>query len=352
MMPPVARCLLLYNVCGLSIPPDVATHPAHNVMASGSSEQPIAVYGAMAANFAIAITKFVAASLTGSAAMFSEGIHSLVDTGNQALLLLGIRLGRRSPDETHPFGYGKELYFWTLIVAIVLFAGGGGISLYEGVSHLLHPVPLENPVWNYVVLGLAALFEGIAWTIAFRELLRAKGESSVWQAVRRSKDPAVFVVLFEDTAAMLGLLVAALGLFLGYQFNNPYLDGVASIIIGGILAVIAILLVYESRALLIGETADLQTVASIRALAQADPAVEQVERPLTMHLGPNDVLLNLNIQFRRDLSTTELAVAVDRLEKAIRDKHPDIKRIFIETEILTTAAGVARSDGSVKRHGP
>lgn len=302
-------------------------------MSSRSSKKPVTVYGAMAANFAIAVIKFIAAFFTGSSAMLSEGIHSLVDTGNQVLLLLGIRLSKKPADEKHPFGYGKEVYFWGLIVAILLFGIGGGMSIYEGIMHMQHPHAIGNPIWNYVVLGLAAVFEGSAFSIALAELLiRKDDEEGFWEAVRSSKDPAIFVVLAEDAAALTGLAVAALGVYLGHKYNNPYIDAIASIIIGFILAGVAFLLAYESRDLLIGESIRHGTLKSIDRLVHANPAVEKARRPLTMHFGPNEVLLNLDVQFKKQLSSSEIAAAVDRLEDSIRKKHPEIKRIFIEAE--------------------
>jgi cation diffusion facilitator family transporter len=297
-----------------------------------------AIFAAIGGNLAIAIMKFVAAAFSGSSAMLSEGIHSLVDTGNGLLLLLGIQQSQKPADASHPFGYGKELYFWTLIVAVLIFAVGGGMSMYEGISHLWHPNPLTNPLWNYVVLGLAIVFEGAVWVIAFKAFRAVQGEQSMWQAIRASKDPTTFAVLLEDTAALLGLLVALLGVYFGHRLDNPYLDGTASIVIGVILAVVAVFLAYESKGLLVGESADTQAVASIRALAEADPAIERVMPPLTMHMGAHDVLLNLQIQFRQGLSATEVEAAVDRLETAIRRQHPDVKRIFIEAGSLSASA--------------
>jgi cation diffusion facilitator family transporter len=299
-----------------------------------ASEKPIAVYGAMAGNFTIAIAKFTAAGFTGSSAMISEGIHSLVDTGNQALLLLGIKKGKQPPDATHPFGYGKELYFWSLIVAILLFGIGGGMSIYEGITHVLHPSELRDPTWNYVVMGIAVVIEAVAWTIALREFMPMIGEKGVWHAMRTTKDPTVLTVLGEDTAALLGLIVAFLGVYLGHRYEAPYLDGVASIIIGLILAVVALFLTYESRGLLIGESADRKIIDEIHKLVEADGAVERAARPLTMHMGPHNILLNLDIQFRPELSTAELMTSIDRLEKQIRQEQPDVKRIFIEAETL------------------
>jgi cation diffusion facilitator family transporter len=294
------------------------------------------VYAAIGANLAIAATKFVASGVTGSSAMLSEGIHSLVDTGNDLLLLLGVRRSQQPPDASHPFGYGKELYFWTLIVAIGIFAIGGGMSLYEGITHLLHPHPLRDPLWNYIVLGCALVLEGFSWTVAFRELRATVGEQSLWRAVHQSKDPTIFAVLYEDSAALLGLLVAFGGVFSGHHFANPYFDGAASIIIGVILAIVAVLLAYESKSLLVGEGANQQILASIRELATADPAVERVFSSLTMHFGPHQILLTLQIHFRPELSSTQVETAVDRMEAAIRRQYPDVRWIFIEAEALLT----------------
>ena len=304
-------------------------------MASGSIKKTI--LAAIIANLAIAVIKFIAAVITGSSVMLSEGIHSAVDTGNELLLLLGVRLSQKPADESHPFGYGQELYFWTLIVALFIFAIGGGMSIYEGINHILHPVPLEDPFWNYVVLGLAVFFEGYSWTVALKELLATESEENIWQAIRSSKDPTIFTILLEDSAALLGLVIAFTGIFFGHLFNNPYLDGVASILIGVILAAVAIFLVYESKGLLIGEGADPQTVASIKNITQADPAVEKVIRVLTLYFGPQEVLLNLELQFRQNLSTEKLAVAVERLEKQIRQEHPEIKQIFVEVKSLSAS---------------
>ena len=312
-------------------------------MASASSKK--AVYAAIGGNLAVAITKFIAAFITGSSAMLSEGIHSVVDTGNGLLLLFGIRKSQKPADLTHPFGHGKELYFWTLIVAILIFAVGGGMSVYEGISHLRHPAPLHDPLWNYLVLGFALLFEGIAWTIAFKEFRKTQGNVGLWKAVRASKDPSTFTVLFEDSAAMLGLLVAFLGIFFGQLLNNLYLDGVAAIIIGLILGVVAVLLAYESKGLLVGEGASRETVENICEIAGNDPAVERVMPPLTMHFGPQEVLLNLDIKFRNGISAEEIEASVDRMESEIRKRHPEIKRIFIEAEsIMATRRDAARAD--------
>lgn len=302
-------------------------------MATDSAKKTI--FAAMGSNLAIAITKFIAASITGSSAMISEGIHSVVDTGDQLVLLLGLHKSKKPADDSHPFGYGQELYFWTFIVAILIFAIGGGMSIYEGITHLINPSPLEDPIWNYVVLGIAIILEGFSWTVALREFLPTKGKQNLWQAIKSSKDPTVFTVLFEDTAAILGLLVALIGIFLGHLFNNVYFDGIASIIIGVILAIVAVVLARESKGLLVGESANPQTITNIRYLSKTEPGVQEVIRILTMQLAPYEVLLNLEIQFSKNLTGEEIALTVESLEGKIRKKHPEIKQIFIEAKSLT-----------------
>lgn len=298
-------------------------------------EKPIAVYGAIVANLVIAIFKFIVALLTGSSAMLSEGIHSTADTGNQLLLLLGLHQSRKPADENHPFGHGQELYFWSLIVAIILFSAGGGMSIYEGITHLEHPTELQNPIWNYLVLAGAFVIEGVSWFIATRELLKRRNPNeSFWQTLRSSKDPSIFIVFGEDSAALTGLLVAFLGVFLGHRLDSPYPDAIASIIIGVILAAIAVFLAYESKSLLVGETAERKTVEGIRELVLSHPAVEQMRPPLTMHFGPNEILLSLDVQFRSDQHTAGLVKAIDEIESNIRNNYPDIRQIFIEVEGL------------------
>ncbi|MEL6580162.1 MAG: cation diffusion facilitator family transporter [Cyanobacteria bacterium J06621_12] len=300
---------------------------------SGSAKKTI--YAAMAANFAIAIIKFIAASVTGSSAMLSEGIHSVVDTGNELLLLWGLRLSKKPADDSHPFGYGQELYFWTLIVALFIFAIGGGMSIYEGIEHVNHPEPLTDPRWNYGVLGLAVIFEGYSWNVALQEFLRSKGEESFWQGIRASKDPTIFTILFEDTAALIGLFVAFIGVLGGHLLNNVYLDGAASIVIGVILCGVALLLASESKGLLIGEGAKPEVVTNIRKITNNDPAVEKVIKVLTLHFGPQEILLNLEIKFVDELETEKLAIAVERLESSIRSQHSEIQNIFIEAKSIS-----------------
>jgi cation diffusion facilitator family transporter len=300
-----------------------------------STKKPITIYGAIASNLIIATLKYVVAFITGSSAMLSEGIHSTADTGNELLLLLGLKRSRKPADEIHPFGYGQELYFWSLIVAIILFSTGGGMSIYEGITHLIHPEELSDPFWNYIVLGVAFLVEGVSWGIALRELLHRQDlEESFWHNLRSSKDPSVFIVFGEDTAALAGLVVAFLGVFLSHQLNTPVPDGIASIIIGLILAAVAFLLAFESKSLLLGETADPKIVAGIKQLVLEYSAVERVRRPMTMHFGPQEILLNLDVQFKSDLSAAELVKVIDDLEQRIRQSYPRIQRIFIEVEGL------------------
>lgn len=303
----------------------------------GGGGSRIAVLAAILANMAIAATKFAAAAVTGSSAMLSEGIHSLVDTGNGLLLLVGLRAGRRPADEGHPFGHGKELYFYTLIVAILIFAVGGGMSAYEGITHLVRPAPLENALWNYVVLGFALVFEGASWTVAWRQFRRTRGNKSVLGALHQSKDPSLFTVVLEDTAAMAGLIVAFISVLLGHLLENPYLDGAGSIVIGAILAAVAVFLAFESRGLLVGESVVPEVMAGVQDLVVSDADVIEVLRLLTMHLGPREVLLNLKVIFRPEMSLDEVTVAVDRLEARIRGRYPEIRHIYVEPGRSTLA---------------
>jgi cation diffusion facilitator family transporter len=302
-------------------------------------KRPTVIYAAILSNAAIAVSKFTAAFFSGSSAMLSEGVHSVVDTGDQLLLLHGVHRSRKPADREHPFGYGQELYFWGLIVAMVLFSFGGGVSIYEGVVHLLHPHPLKTVLWNYVVLGVAFVFEGASWSIALRELLVTKHErQSLWSAIRASKDVSVYTVLAEDSAALLGLVVAFAGVFFSHRWGSAVPDGLASIVIGTILVVVAIFLVMETKGLLLGERADQEVVNDIREIARREEGVIRISPPLTMHLGPREILLNLEVEFRPEMTMPQIAGAIDRLESHIRARHAEVIRIFIEARSLKRAA--------------
>lgn len=298
-------------------------------MASGAKH---VIYAALAGNAAIAIGKFAASIFTGSSAMLSEGIHSVVDTGNQLLLLFGLRRSGKAPDEQHPFGYGLQLYFWAFVVAIIIFGLGGGFSIWEGVHKIRNPHPLESAWVNYIVLGLALVIEGGVWRVAFREFRKTKGRQSWIGAVRTSKDPMVFTVLFEDSAAMLGLLTALIGIYLSEALNMPVLDGVASIIIGLILVVTASFLAYECQGLLTGEGVRAETRDRLRRIAASAPGVERINELLTMHFGPRNVLVALSLDFADALTAAQVEAAVTSIETEMKSAHPEVKRIFIEAQ--------------------
>jgi cation diffusion facilitator family transporter len=291
------------------------------------------IYAALAGNALIAVTKFIAAFITGSSAMLSEGIHSVVDTGNELLLLYGLHRARKPADENFPFGYGKEVYFWSFVVAIFIFAIGAGVSLYEGFRHLAHPRPLEHVYANYIVLVMAMLFEGFSWRVALKEFSRQKGRRGYLEAIHRAKNPSVFVVLFEDSAALLGLGVAFLGILLGQITGKTWFDGAASIIIGLLLAGTALWLAYEIKGLLVGESALPEVVNCIRRQAQACPdKIEHVNEVLTMHMGPDFILVNLSVDFNNRLTADEIETIIHQLDAEIKKACPEVKKVFIEAE--------------------
>ena len=298
-------------------------------MASGSKK---VIYAALIGNGLIAITKYFASFLTGSSAMLSEGIHSTVDTGNQLLLLLGLKRAKKPADERFPYGHGKEVYFWSFVVAIMIFGVGAGISIYEGIHSVMDPHPVQNPITNYIVLGLAMVFEAFAWYFAWKEFRKAKGERSYYEAVRKEKDPTTFVVLFEDSAAMLGLVVAFIGIWLAQVTGNLLWDGIASIAIGVILAVTATWLAYETKGLLIGESASPELVNGVSELAKSSDNIKSVNETLTMHVGPEYVLLNLSVDFKNSLDAENIEKSIADLTGRIKDRYPSIKRVFIEAE--------------------
>jgi cation diffusion facilitator family transporter len=302
---------------------------ASNDVPSGSRK---VVHWALAGNALIALTKFVAAGLTGSSAMWSEGVHSVVDTGNQALLLYGMKRAQRPPDARFPFGYGKEVYFWSFVVALLLFSTGAGVSLYEGIQHLRHPAELANPVINYVVLAIAMVLDGGPWLIAYRQFNQTRGKRGVLEGVKHVKDPTLLAVLFEDSAALAGLLTAFVGIALYHVTGNPVFDAAASIVIGLILAVTALWLAFETKGLLIGESANREVVAEIRRLAERYPEVEKVNEVLTMHMGPDFILANISLNIARAVPRARAHRIMDELDDLIKAADPRVKRVFIESQ--------------------
>ncbi|MGH1378844.1 MAG: cation diffusion facilitator family transporter [Alphaproteobacteria bacterium] len=300
-------------------------------MASGSKKIIIA---ALIGNSLISITKFIAASITGSAAMMSEGIHSLVDTGNQILLLYGLKQSAKPADDNFPFGHGKEIYFWSFIVAILIFSVGAGISIYEGVNHIYHPSELHDPTINYIVLGLAILFEGAAFYLALKEFNRVRGKLGYIEAVHNGKDPSLFVVLFEDFAALLGLFVALFGIMIAQITQNPMWDGMASVAIGVILGLTAVWLAYETKSLLIGEGANPKIVKSIKEIASKYEGIEQVNEVLTLHMGPEFLLVNISIDFDDNLPAGTVEQTISSITKEIKAKHLLAKKVFIEASSI------------------
>ncbi|RAZ75149.1 cation diffusion facilitator family transporter [Mesorhizobium atlanticum] len=294
------------------------------------------IYAALAGNLAIAATKFAAAFFTGSSAMLSEGVHSLVDTGNGALLLYGMRRAARPPDRTHPLGHGRELYFWSFIVALLVFALGAGISFYEGVIHMMAPEPVVNARVNYIVLGLSFLFEGSSWLVALREFRQQKGKQGWLQAVQSSKDPSVYTVLFEDSAALLGLIVAFAGILSAQLLEMPELDGVGSIGIAIILGATAIFLARESKGLLLGEPASPEVQHQVLAIAQQDPAVQRANGILSVHVGPEEIVAGLSIEFEDHLTAPEIEACVERLEAKLKKEMPQISRLFVKPQATGT----------------
>jgi cation diffusion facilitator family transporter len=296
------------------------------------------IYAAILANLGIAAAKFIVAAITGSAAMLAEGIHSAVDTGNEFLLLIGERNSARPADRSHPFGYGKALYFWALLVALSVFSLGGGLSIYHGISALRHPEPLQDPLWNYIVLAVSACFEGYSWNVSRRELnKRRKPGASLWQTVHASKDASVFTVFIEDSAALLGLAIAATGITLGYVFDSPYFDPAASVLIGLLLVGAAFALARETGALLVGEGIGAEATRRIGEILRADPSILCVGKLLSMQLGPDNVLLTAAVQFKRGMRIDEVEDAIERLERAVAAAYPAIQHIYFKSGALRSA---------------
>ena len=309
-----------------------------------ATESKTAIIAAIVGNVAIAVTKFIAAAFTGSSAMLSEAIHSLVDTGNGALMLLGVHKSRKPPDEEHPFGHGRELYFWTLIVAILVFSVGGGMSIYEGTLHVSQPTPPENLLWSYAVLAFAFVFEGISWLFGWKAFAKERGKRGVFRTIHETKDPTTFAVVLEDSAALTGLVIAFLGIFLADQLDVPILDGVASIIIGVLLCGVAALMLYETKGLLIGEGVDRKTLEDLRAIVSTDKDVELVKHLHTIYESADTVLMIIELRFKASLNTLGVREAIRRLQEHIQAKYPHIKYIFFGTATLTSDDGKESSD--------
>ncbi|AXY61240.1 MULTISPECIES: cation diffusion facilitator family transporter [Acinetobacter] len=297
-----------------------------------SDSNKVVVYAALLGNLAIAVVKFVAAYITNSSAMLSEAVHSVVDTLNEILLLHGMKKSQKPANAKHPFGYGRELYFWAFIVALMVFALGAIVSVYQGVLHILHPEEMKNPLVNYIVLGFAILCEGTSWFVALKAFKKTKGSLGYFEAFRRSKDPTTFTVLFEDSAALIGLFIALLGIFLAHQLDMPVLDGVASILIGVVLAVSAFLLARETKGLLLGETADPQLRHNVLQIAQDDVAVQSANGVLTEQIGAHQVIASLSLEFKDNLTSDDIELCVNRIEARIRQIHPEIVALFVKPQ--------------------
>lgn len=305
----------------------------------------IVVIGALLANIGIAIAKFIAAAITGSASMLSEGFHSTVDSTNELLLLYGKHRASRKPDRSHPFGYGRELYFWGFVVAILIFGLGSALSAYEGYTHLVSPEELTDPLPNYIVLGIALLFEGISWSIGVHDLGKEKGGRSWWATIRRSKNPSTIAVVFEDSAALLGLIVAGAGVYLSHAVSDPRIDGIASLVIAGILAVVAMLLARETKSLLIGEPADPGQVELIRSTIEGWPGIDSVHHVRTIYSAPDRLFAAVSADFRDDLSMGDGERIVDAIEARLRESIPELGLIYIRpagVEALGDAAAPGR----------
>lgn len=290
------------------------------------------VYAALFGNLAIACAKFVAAYITNSSAMLSEAVHSVVDTLNEILLLYGLKKSQQPANYLHPFGYGRELYFWAFIVALLVFTLGSVVSIYQGIQHIRHPEEMVSPLVNYVVLIFAILCEGTSWFVALKSFKKAKGKMGYFEAFRHSKDPTTFTVLFEDSAALIGLFIALMGIFLAHELNMPVLDGVASVLIGVVLAISALLLARETKGLLLGETADPQLRQNVLNVAQEDFAVYSANGVLTEQIGAHQVIASLSLEFKDHLTTDEIEACVNRIEAKIKSIHPEIVALFVKPQ--------------------
>jgi len=293
------------------------------------------IYSALAANLLIAVTKFAAGLFSNSAAMISEGIHSLVDTINQVLLLFGLKRSKKPADASRPFGYGRELYFYSFIVSILIFGLGGGISIYQGIIHILEPENLGDPTWNYVVLALSVVFEGTSLIIAAKEFNKVRGTDSWWTAIVKSKDPSNFLVLFEDGAAVIGLFIVMICMYFSHRYDMPELDGLASLLVGLLLVGVSLILARESRSLLLGEGISDDSRQKITVITEKDPSVSKVLRMISSYQAPEDVVLMLIVAFKEDLDTHEINEAIERIRTDIKKEFSLINFVIIQPEDIT-----------------
>lgn len=291
------------------------------------------IYSALVANLLIALTKFIAGFFSNSAAMIAEGVHSVVDTANQVLLLFGLRQSRKKPDATHPFGYGKELYFYSFIVSILIFGLGGGVSIFQGIYHIIHPDIPGNPTWNYVVLGISVIFEGSSLVIAAKEFNKLRGDNTWWRAITKSKDPSTFLVLFEDSAAVIGLFIVAICMYLGHTYHIDYLDGLASLLVGILLICVSLILARESRSLLMGEGIGANTKKRITEIVEQDTDVLKLMHILSTYQSPNEIVLMLIIAFKKELNTAGINEAIDRIRNLVKDEYSLVHFLIIQPEI-------------------
>jgi cation diffusion facilitator family transporter len=306
-------------------------HYNHYNMAAANKS----IYAALLANLLIAVTKFIAGAVSNSAAMIAEGVHSVVDTINQLLLLLGLRLSKKKPDKFHPLGYGKELYFWSFVVSILIFGLGGGVSVYQGVSHIIHPEELGDATWSYVVLAMSIVFEGTSLIIAAKEFNKLRDGQTWWDAIIRSKDPSTFLVLFEDSAAVVGLIIVGACLFLSHYLNKPFIDGIASLLVGLILIGVSLILARESRSLLMGEGIKRETKRRIHEITEGDEAVLDLMHLMSTYQSPEEILVMMIVAFKPNLNTEDINQAIDRIRETIKAEFGRIKFVIIQPDVYT-----------------
>jgi cation diffusion facilitator family transporter len=310
-----------------------------------------AIVAALIGNILIAVTKGIAATLSGSSAMLSEAVHSFVDSGNEVLLLYGQHRAAKPPDRKHPLGYGREIYFWSFVVALLIFALGAGVSAYEGVVHIQNPEPIRDPRINYAVFAASAVFEGISWRFGWKAFQRVRGDRTIMGAVRATKDPTSFMVLFEDSAALVGIAIATIATALSVRFHAPWIDGTGSILIGVVLAIVAVLLARESKALLIGERASDELTDSLREAILRQPGVRGVEQVLTTQLSPDQVIATLGVEFDDDLDVPQLERLIERIETELRQEHPDLFRVFVRPTAAAKALPAKPAKSEVESAG-